>query len=461
MKSTNNSTNAAGSAKATKVFSRRDFLKSTVAAGGLLILPAGFLRGENAPSNRIGYAAIGVGGMGGADTGGISKQKGVQLVGLCDVDANTLRKAKHGYLGRFPDAKDYVDYREMLRDLGDKIDAVSVSTPDHTHFTAAYTAADLGKHIYVQKPLCHTVDQVRRLAAKVKEKGVVSQMGNQGSSSPHIRTAREWYEAGVLGDVPAVDAWSDRPIWPQGQADYKPAKKAPAHLAWPLWLGPAPKMEYRDGLHTFSWRGYYEFGCGALGDMAIHLMYDAFYALRLTAPEKIEVELFGTSPSKVAFPNKSRVVFHFPAANGRGPVKFTWNDGKGSNQRQGVAGLGGNGSILRGSKVTLGVCGWASDFSPRVTAEERKAINAKVEKKYKRVAAGGHYANFIRGIRGEEELSSSFDIAGPFAEVIILGCMAQRLGRTLNWDSKKGVFVGDDEANALIKAPAPTEGFYA
>ncbi|MDR1816906.1 MAG: Gfo/Idh/MocA family oxidoreductase [Puniceicoccales bacterium] len=444
--------------------SRRDFLKTSALAGGLLLLPSGFLRGQNAPSNRLNYAAIGVGGMGGADTGGISGQKGVQLVGLCDVDKERLDGALRKYTPRFPKVRGFRDYRELLEKLGKDIDAVSVSTPDHTHFTAAYSAVELGKHVYVQKPLCHTISQVRRLSAKAAANKVVTQMGNQGSSSAHTRLAREWFEAGLLGNVKEVAAWSDRPIWPQGMKDYRPVKPVPEKLGddgWDLWLGPAKFLDYRDGLHAFAWRGYYAFGCGALGDMAIHLMYDAYYALGLTAPTKIEVSNI-TGASDIAYPLTSNITFHFPATErSKNPVKFTWYDGRGSNNRPqspNGQGLPGNGSVLYGDKIALSVSGWGNEFKPLLKEGEERPKNPP--KKYERVR-GGHYANWVNGILKGEELSSSFDKSGPFAEVILLGVIASRLKRTLTWDAKSGTFTGDDEANALVKGGVPRAGFKA
>jgi len=444
--------------------SRRDFFKTSALAGGLLILPSGFLRGENAPSNRLNYASIGVGGQGNSDTNGISGQKGVQLVGLCDVDKRLLDSALQRHSKRFPKVRGFRDYREMLDKLGKDIDAVSVSTPDHTHFTAAYSAVELGKHIYVQKPLCHTIDQVRRLSAKAAEKKVVTQMGNQGSSSSHTRKGREWYEAGLLGNVHEVAAWSDRPVWKQGMKDYFPVKPVPEYLGdkgWDLWLGPSKFLDYREGLHSFSWRGYYAFGCGALGDMAIHLMYDAYYILGLSAPTRIEVENI-TGASDVAYPLTSNITFYFPATErSKNPVKFTWYDGKGSFKRPHSPNgerLGSNGSILYGSKMALSVSGWASTFMALLEKDEKTPEGPA--QTYKRIK-GGHYANWVNGITKGEELSSSFDKSGPFAEVILLGVIASRLKRTLTWDAKSGTFTGDDEANALVKGGVPRAGFKA
>jgi hypothetical protein len=312
----------------------------------------------------------------------------------------------------------------------------------------------------VQKPLCHTIDQVRRLSRLAVEKKVVTQMGNQGQSSSHIRKAKEWYEAGLLGDVNLVDAWSDRPIWPQGVASYRPTEKTPDSLNWDLWLGPVKERPYSPGIAPFSWRGYYEFGCGALGDMAIHLMNDAFYVLDLTAPTKIEVEVSGKSA--VAYPNKSTVTYYFPGNDKRGPVKVVWRDGKlKPNTPAGIKDLPGNGSLLHGKNFVLSLCGWGNTFEPLVSKEKRDALNEKAPGiKYPRIK-GGHYLNWVDAIRNGTKASSDFGYSGPFAEVILLGVIAQRLGRTLKWDAAKGAFEGDDEANALVKAEAARPGFLA
>ncbi|MDR1498403.1 MAG: Gfo/Idh/MocA family oxidoreductase [Puniceicoccales bacterium] len=438
------------------VLSRRDFLKNASVASGLLILPSGFLRGADAPSNRINVAGIGIGGMGAGDLNGISKCPGVKIVGLCDVEERRLVGANK----RYKEAKTFTDYREMLDKIGKDIDAVSVSTPDHTHFTAAYSAVALGKHVYVQKPLCHTIDQVRRLTALSLEKKVVTQMGNQGASSDHTRKAKEWYEAGLLGDVSLAESWSDRPIWPQGQKEYRASEPVPAGLKWDLWLGPAKKRPYIPGLHPFSWRGYYDFGCGALGDMAIHLMFDAFYVLDLTAPTKIEVNVSGKS--EIAYPKASTVTYYFPGNNKRGPVKFVWYDGRRKPATPtGAQGLGSNGCLLHGKEFTLSVSGWGGAFEAYVPKEKLAKLEEKAPKEVYPRLRGRHYLNWIEGIRENKLPSSRFAYSGPFAEVILLGVIAQRVGRTLNWDSKAGKFINDDEANAFIKATSADGGFFA
>lgn len=441
------------------ILSRRDFLKNASLASGLLILPSGFLRGATAPSNRINVASVGVGGMGRGDVGGIRKG-GATIIGLCDVDSHKLTPMQKD----IPGAKVFSDYRKMLDTLGDTVDAVSVSTPDHTHFTAAFEAIQRGKHVYVQKPLCHTIDQVRRLTAIAAEKKVVTQMGNQGSSHNFIRIAKEWYDLGLLGEVSHVDAWSDRPKgggWPQGMEAFSPSEKVPDSLKWDLWLGPVAARPYSPGLHPFKWRGYYDFGCGALGDMAIHLMYDAYFVLDLTAPTKVEVDV--PDKSTVAFPTASTVTFHFPANDKRGPVKVVWRDGgRKPDVPKGAKGLDRNGSLLHGKNFVLSLSGWGGAFEPYVSSAERTRLTEegnKIKGKYPRF--GNHYKSWVEAIRNGSAVASDFKTAGPFAEVILLGVIAQRLGRTLNWDSKAGVFVGDEEANRLLKAPQPTVGFHA
>ncbi|MDR2845302.1 MAG: Gfo/Idh/MocA family oxidoreductase [Puniceicoccales bacterium] len=435
---------------------RRSFLKNAaLATGGLLILPTGFLRGQTAPSNRINIAAIGVGGMGFGDLTGVATAGGT-IGAVCDVDAIRLARAQRA----FPDAQAFADYRELFEKRGKDIDAVVVSTPDHLHFTIACTAVELGKHVYVQKPMCHTVDQVRRLSSLAAEKKVATQMGNQGQSSSHIRKAREWYEAGLIGAVSQVEAWTNRPHWPQGMSAYRPVEKAPPHLDWNLWLGPVSERPYSPKIAPFDWRGYYEFGCGALGDMGIHLINDAFYVLSLTAPTKIEVEI--PRPSAVAFPAKSTLTYHFPAHGDRGPVKLVWREGgEKPPVPDGTDALPDNGSLILGSAAALSLSGWSDTFTPLVTAEKRAALlAASPPTKYPRVK-GSHYRNWLDAIRKGTQASSHFGYAGPFAETILLGVIAQRLGRTLHWDAAAGRFTNDAEANQLLTAPPPRAGFLA
>jgi hypothetical protein len=286
-------------------------------------------------------------------------------------------------------------------------------------------------------------------------------MGNQGQSSAHIRKAKEWYEAGLLGDVELVEAWSDRPIWPQGFSEFPAAKPVPENLNWELWQGPAKRHEYSDAIAPFKWRGFYEYGCGALGDMAVHLINDAFYVLDLTAPTKIEVsDLAGQSD--VAYPNKSRITYSFPGNSKRGPVKVVWSDGKLKPAVPAGAGkLDDNGSLLHGKNFTLSLCGWGGTFAPIVSREQAEALKQKEPaQKYARIT-GGHYKNWVDSIRSFTPASSDFSYSGPFAEVILLGVIAQRLGRTLNWDAKKGQFIDDADANALVKDVSHSDGFLA
>ena len=435
---------------------RRNFLKQAGLASGLLILPSGFLKGENAPSNRINVASVGVGGQGSYDTGRIA-DAGAKIIGLCDVDSGRLAGAKR----RFNDAQTFTDYREMFDKLGKDIDAVSVTIPDHMHFSVAYTAIGLGKHVFVQKPLTHTVDQTRRLAKLAAEKGIVSQMGNQGNSSSFIRIMREWYEAGLFGEVSKVTAWTNRPIWPQGQAAYNREEAVPKNLDWNLWLGAAPFIPYRKGFHSFSWRGYYAFGCGALGDMAAHVLNPANYILGLGLPTSIEVEVPGRSA--VAFPNSSRITFQFPKTDKRGSIELTWLDGVPRNKQPKEAKdlNDASGSYFQASEVPFAT-GENGDRVITFPAEKRRQfLEKKIPEKYARVKGGtvGHHRNWLEAIRNGTKSVSDFSYAGPFSEIMLLGVIAQRLGRSLKWDPAKGEFIGDDEANRLVKAPTAREGF--
>ena len=271
------------------IFSRRRFLQSSSLVAGSGLLPAGLASGRKvSPNDKLNIGVIGAGGKGTADSEGVMSEN---IVALCDVDERTLRARK----ARFPKAKLFKDYRVMLEQVGDQLDAVTVSTPDHHHFPASMLAMDLGLHVYVQKPLAHTVWQARQMLKRSRDKKVVTQMGNQGHSYSSTRKLVEVVRAGIIGEVREVHVWTDRPIWPQGISRPEGSKPVPDYLDWDLWLGPAPERPYHDGYHTFKWRGFWDFGTGAIGDMGCHNMDAAFWALGLVAPTRVEADLYGVS----------------------------------------------------------------------------------------------------------------------------------------------------------------------
>ncbi|MDR2863450.1 MAG: Gfo/Idh/MocA family oxidoreductase [Puniceicoccales bacterium] len=474
------------STQTTRASSRRDFLKTAGIASGLLILPSGFLRGENAPSNRLNVAGVGLGGQGNTDLRGVDKA-GATIFALCDVDSKRL----HGSHGRFTDAQVFEDYRKMFDKIGKDLDAVIVSTGDHNHFTVALDAIQRGKHVYVQKPMCQTIDQVRRLSKAAKDAKIISSMGNQGHSSNHIRMVKEWYEAGFFGEIPVVDAWDGQ--YMPAPKQYAAPSPQPQNLNWDLWLGPAKSRPY---FNVGNWRATIEFGSGSLGDMGAHIIDPAYYILDLDAPEKIEI-LERKDFSDIGHASHAKLVYHFPAKGKRGPVKLIWRHGRNFrpappeglkyqgyrendentpdnptlNLHPGVApgaglvrkredGLTLNGSFLRGEKFT-GYLGQYGDFFYTAPDEKFAELKAKEPpRKYPRFK-GGHYKDWVNAIRENRQAVSDFSYAGPLTEAIIMGNIALRLGRDLSWNAKEGKFINDDEANALITAPKPRDGFHA
>jgi predicted dehydrogenase len=455
--------------------SRRSFLKTAgLATGGLLLLPTGFLRGANAPSNRVNVAGVGAGGMGWGDINNV-RNAGGNIVALCDVDANNLAATGR----RYPAAKRFVDYRELFDKMAKDIDAVIVGTPDHVHFTIALAAVELGKHVYVEKPMCRTVDQTRRLTQAAAAKNIVSQMGNQGHSSTHIRLVKEWYEAGLFGEISEVDTWTAQPLTPsfrEGSTEYLPSVPVPKNLNWDLWLGPAQPIDYRPEIAPQRWRAYYEFGCGSLGDMAAHVIDPAYYILDLGAPEKIEF-IEASSKTAISYPDRCKLVYHFPANAKRGPVKLRWSQGRGSGVKPptpeglsipaggGLAkrerdGLTLSGSLFYGKKCVFNM-GQYGDFfytAPHTRLEELK--EHAPPHTYPR-PKGGHHRNWLDAIRTGTKSVSDFSYSGPLTETIQLGVIAQRVQRTLIWDAKAGKFSGDEEANRLLVAAPPRKGFSA
>src|SRR5947209_20170713 len=312
--------------------SRRDFIKSSsLLAGAAMFSAPYFLRSAGA-NDRINIACIGVGGKGDSDSSSAFGLGG-NIVALCDIDSNTLegknkslqdRAAKEN---RTYDAKLYRDWRKMFSEMGKSIDAVTVSTPDHVHGLAAITAMKLGKHVYCQKPLTQTVFEAREMRRLAKEKKLATQMGNQGSAGDGLRRAVEVIQAGVIGAPRELHVWSNRPIWPQGLERPSGEDPVPSTLDWNQWLGPAPFRPYKKSVyHTFAWRGWLDFGTGALGDMACHTVNMPFRALKLGYPTVVECELASRIYSET-YPKTSRLRYAFPPRAGLPPHPFCWYDG--------------------------------------------------------------------------------------------------------------------------------------
>jgi predicted dehydrogenase len=418
--------------------SRREFVNSAASAAALFhIVPRHVLgRGYRAPSDTLNVACIGVGGMGRNDVKGM---EGENLVALCDVDWNAAEDAFRSY----PRARRYRDYREMLDKELKSVDAVTVSTPDHSHAAAAMLALRAGKHVYCQKPLARTLGEVRALmreaAARPKQ---TTQMGNQGHTNEGTRQIREWVEAGVIGAVREVHYWTNRPIWPQGIDRPTQLHTPPATLDWNLWLGPAPERPYNPAYAPFNWRGWWDFGTGALGDMACHGMDAAFWGLDLGYPTRVEPETSKLYDETA--PKFSRVTYDFPARGNRPAVKVIWRDGGlwppkpaglpetmdwPPEEIGGQMWVGDSGALLAGMYGE----------NPRLLDAARDAELKANPPAAKYERSPGVYAEWIRAMKGgAPNLSTFAGHAGPLTEMVLLGCLAVRLGQPIDVDHTTG-----------------------
>lgn len=429
---------------------RRGFLKTSALAAGILAAPS-ILRARqdgSTPLQRLNVAVVGVGGRGRAAIDGF---KGENFVAFADVDD---RRAAETY-NEHPDVPRFRDYRRMFDQLGNRIDAVAIMTPDHMHFPIAMAAMALGKHVYVEKPLVRTADECRRLLEAARRARVKTQMGNQGHSNEGTRVLKEWYDAGVLGNVPTVWSWTDRPIWPQGRNAPNHENGAPAvpsELDWDLWLGVAAERAYDPAYLPFNWRGWWDFGTGALGDMACHIMDAAFFALNLGAPEWIEA--VSTPVNDATAPTASMITYHFPARGGRGPVRYIWSDGRllppvpqvmELNRR-----LPDNGTLVFGDKATalIGTYGESVRIIPE--ARMRELAPGLPPKTLPRIE-GGHFQDFIRACKGGPEACSNFEYAAPLTETVVLGNLAIRTRRRVAYDSA-AMKADTPEADALLRS---------
>lgn len=417
--------------------SRRRFLQTSSLAVGTAIAAPYIARAQNGgPSaiNKVNLAIVGVGGRG---RSAIDELAGETFVAFCDVDDVQAAKTYEEY----PNVPRFRDYREMFAKLGDKIDAVVISTPDHMHFPIAMTAIAHKKHVYCEKPLTHTVTEARQLAAAAKKAGVITQMGNQGHSNDGTRILREWIEAGVLGEIREVHSWTNRPIWPQGipVPDHsKMLPVVPKTLDWNLWLGVAAERDYDPAYVPFAWRGWWDFGCGAFGDMACHIMDGAYWGLGLTAPTAVSA--FSAKGTEHSCPVSSVVNFDFAAQGKRPALKWTWYDGGllptlpalFEDKRQ--LPLDG-GSFIIGSEAS--VLSSTYNSSVRIFPETRmRELAPKLPKKtLPRVETDNHHLAWANAIRAGKQPSASFDYAAPYTETVLLGNVAIRAGRRIEWDA--------------------------
>jgi predicted dehydrogenase len=483
-------------------FNRRYFFIGSAFAGAIPL--AGF--GSSASLKRLGYkspneklniAAIGSGGKGRSDIGGCAEEN---IVALCDVDD---ARAAETYK-RYEKAPKYRDFRKMLDKEGRGIDAVIISSPDHMHAIQANWCMTRGKHVYVQKPLTRTVWEARLLRETANKYGVATQMGNQGYSNEGTRQAAEIIWSGEIGNVTEVHAWTNRPIWPQGLTEIPPAAPVPATLDWDLWLGIAENRPFATGGENFpsryggfylpfSWRGFFDFGCGALGDMACHILGAPNLALQLGTPTSVEC-IKKEGVSSFHFPRQSVTRFDFPARGSMPALKLFWYDGmkdqpeiaavpKGEllgdlpsvPRRQGDAPEADsspyvgdvfnyerflatqknpearkptpNGSLFLGDKgmLTTGTYGEETRLLP-----VSRMADYKFPEKYL-TRSPGHYRDWIRACKGGSEACSNFNQAAPFVEWMLLGVIALRVEGKLEYDPAKMRFTNNEEANKYLK----------
>ena len=458
--------------------SRRNFIKqAALSTAAFSIVPRFVLggKGYTPPSDTLYIAGIGVGGKGTSDLTGFAANKKAKIAFLCDVDDAMAKDS----VKNFPQAKFYKDFRIMLDKEQKNIDAVSVSTPDHTHFAATMAAMERKKHVYVQKPLTWSIHEARLLTEAASKYQVVTQMGNQFASADNVRTAKEYVDAGLIGDVTEVVAWTNRPVWPQGIATPSGKHEIPSTLDWNLWLGPAPQRDYNPAYHPFNWRGWWPFGTGALGDMGCHIMDAAFRILPIDYPSEVEcstttvwADFFKEAHYDESCPASSIIHLKFPRKDGKGDIKFTWMDGGLLPERpeellpDEKLGNTDGGYIFIGSKGKL----MGNYNVPPVLLPTARMKDVTLPKQsIPRIAGAeaGHYTQWVDACLkgyGKMELSSPFEYAGPFTEAVLMGNLALRSyamrgsdGRShpgrkkLLWDAKNMKITNFDEANQFVK----------
>ncbi|MEX2285548.1 MAG: Gfo/Idh/MocA family oxidoreductase [Planctomycetaceae bacterium] len=423
--------------------SRRTFLAGGAASAfSFSIVPRHVLGGAGftPPSERVNIAGIGAGGMGGGDIATVSRL-GANIVALCDVDEERAR----GSFNAFPKARRYKDFRAMLDKEAKNIDAVTVGTPDHVHAVASMAAIRAGKHVYCQKPLTHTLFECREVTRAAAKAGVMTSMGNQGHASEGSRLTNEWIQAGVIGEVRDVHVWSDRAgrLWKQGIGRPKETPPVPATLDWNLWLGPVHERPYHPAYAPMWWRGWWDFGTGALGDMGCHIIDHPVWALNLGAPSSVESRttldgsfLEGDERNFETYPVAAIIYYEFPARGNLPPVQMTWYEGglmpPTPVEMPAGQGLPDNGVLYIGSKGKMyhGSHGGMPQLLPTELHEQAKAVPKTMER------SPGHYEEWVAACRGGKTPVAAFSYSGPLTETVLLGVLSLRApGTRLEWDS--------------------------
>jgi predicted dehydrogenase len=443
----------------TPTVTRRQFTSTAaLAALSAAIVPSQVL-GQDAPSNKLNLACIGIGGMGGSNLKACATEN---IVALCDVDEEYAAKTRALY----PAARYYLDYRELLEKEKD-LDGVIIATPDHTHAVITMAVLNAGKHVYCQKPLTHTVREARLVTEAARKAGVVTQMGNQGQSFQTMRLLKEWLDDGAIGHVTEVHAWTDRPVggdpWSDFEVRARPTDTPPVPktLDWDRWLGPAAFRPYHPAYHPMKWRAWQDFGTGALGDMGCHIIDPAFWALELGPPSTVEATSTHHDPAVAAetYPRACIVRYTFPARGNRPPVKLTWTDGRLLPPRppdmEPDRKLPGSGALLIGEKGTI-LHGSHGADGVRLVPETRMQAYTRPPQTLRRVT-GSHEGDWIRAIKegtGAVPPSSPFEYGGALTEMVLLGVLAIRLKDTrLEWDSANLRFTNNEKANELLHIP--------
>ena len=448
------------------MLTRRSFLTSA-AATGVFFIPATRLFGQDLKgpaSQQFRFAGIGVGGMGTATCNDLIANGGT-IVALCDVDPQKLA----AYAQEHPGIPTFTDYRVLFDKCSDTFDGVAISTPDHTHAIIALEAMRRGKAVYVQKPLARTFEECQLLMEEQARTGVVVQMGNQGH--PGVARYGELAKENAWGEILELEGWSDRPVWPQGITAYPPAEPIPAGLDWDLWTGPSPLHAYSSQIHPFHWRGYWDYGCGAIGDMAVHNVDPAFWSFGLGLPTSVcATAIADNRPVTIAYPRWStiRMTFAPTPACPKG-VALTWYDGYDNGQQhlpavpQGANpkyALPDNGLIVHGSKMTT--CGASHASTPLVIAASGHAWNKETHdlqkvwsKRLRAITIGNHYLEFVTAAKAHDpdQCGSRLSYAAPLTQALLISCIALRYpGEELKFDPVRHVFTNKPEANVFLKA---------